>query len=232
MLITKFNNYIILENSSLNKINIPKEVISLIEKDFEFSKNSSWKKTSLPELLVISNFSESVEKNNLFIQISDNNISVFTSNGKDKYIFDSYENKFDDFGDNWGKIERNNININEIFKKIKSNNLYYLTEGEFKLEDRRKRKIKEIEKKFDEINDRFLSDVIKYIKTNNPTLISYDITNSDSLTDLNRELINFEMKISRKLKKHLMINDIIEIFEYEKTKLLFIFYLKTKKIKI
>jgi hypothetical protein len=233
--IKRYNNFLILEKTTLTTLGVPIEVARQIEKDYAFSNTVEWKKVSLRELLSLVYVGNTSGEFKLFIQRSASRIIIFTAIEHDDhkvYLCDEYTRVRDDFGEGWVREERDDLTLGMITKKLVNKKpIYYLESGEFKLETRKARKLEKREEDFDELTNKFKKDVIKYLTKYEIDWVSKDGSSTDTLDDIERTLIEFEHKISQRRKRFIQLPDIIELYGYDKTKISFLYFLKTGKLK-
>ena len=227
-----FESFLLLERTTLTNIGIPLEIVQQIEKDYEFS-NVDWKKVNLQELLKYIFINKS-SQSNLFLQILPNKIMIFTSvDHKDHrtIIYDEFIKSEDDFGEMWERKERKDFQFVNVINRFDLDYpIYYLEEGEFKIEPRKLRKLKIVMEDFDNTTKDFKQSILDYINKYEIDWIDKDGSSYDSLDDIERMIIRFETKLSQRKKKFLQLPEIINIYGMDKVKTSFLFFLKTGKI--
>ena len=227
-----FESFLLLERTTLTNIGIPLEIAKQIEKDYEFS-SVDWKKVNLQELLKYVFINKS-SQNNLFLQILPNKIMIFTSvDHKDHrtIIYDEFIKSEDDFGEMWERKERKDFQFVNVINRFDLDYpIYYLEEGEFKIEPRKLRKLKIVMEDFDNTTKDFKQSILDYMNKYEIDWIDKDGSSYDSLDDIERMIIRFETKLSQRKKKFLQLPEIINIYGMDKVKTSFLFFLKTGKI--
>lgn len=153
---TKFKEFL-LEKSSLTKLGVPKEAMQYIQKEFEIHENAQWERIYKDEIF---DMELDPKKKNLFIQVTFQRIRIIVNNYGEYYIQDySYEES--NFG-NYLIEERQYMTKTQILKRISSKKLLFqLTEGKFKVSERKKRLVKKNVKKFEKTTNELKDYILK-----------------------------------------------------------------------
>lgn len=157
-----FQKFVLNEKSSLIGLGVPKQVMKHIQQDYALSPTVEWIKINLKKDIkdiLIQN------KNNLFLQIGDNDVkvivTVFEQNNKLYYI-DKYIRKTGDWGDEWIKLDREGATLSSLLVEIDMENKHYLLKGAFSIIKSDIRQTIKQEKEFDIFNKKFKEDFLDY----------------------------------------------------------------------
>jgi hypothetical protein len=213
------------EKSSLSEVGLPREVLYMIERDYQINPNAQWLEIPFKEVLAIA-YLKYPRKHNLFLQITPENIYIFSSYGDlyKNFILDEFKKRGDDFGEFWEKIERQQLNLNQIANLLDVNYpILFLKAGHFQPTPAKKRKLDQLLTEYEEIEKVFFEDLKKVANLS-------DVKGDDGLSDLKREVFNFEEAISDFINKPLNIVDLINIYGRKTVKRFFLYYLKTRKL--
>jgi hypothetical protein len=146
-------------------------------------------------------------------------------------IYDEFNKTEDDFGEIWNREERHDYQFAEVIRKFEFDYpIYYLEEGEFEIEPRKIRKLKKATEEFDKTTEDFKQYVLDYLHKYEIDWVAKEGSDYDSLDDIERMIIQFEMKLSKRQKKFLQLTEIINIYGLDKVKTAFLLFLKTGKM--
>ena len=148
----KYNFFgIVNESSSLSKLGIPKNVMQLIQRDYEISTDAKWER--LPSKFEVKDVLLE-KKKNLLLELSIDYIKIISSdfNG-DKNIYSVERFSHDEeaqWGGTYNRTDRTEGSFTETFNSISQKNLIFkLKEGEFQVQPYNKRKFKKESIEFD-----------------------------------------------------------------------------------
>jgi hypothetical protein len=246
-MIIKFNQYLLLEASSLTKLGVPKEVMQPIQKDYALSPNVEWSKIStkgdIMKLL-------KEGKSNLFIQISIDSIIIFGCIDSIKgstYFIDRY-------------VYKEEISLTQLSYEINPRANVYLLEGEFTMADQKTRIIRKKEQEFEDFTQSFKTEFIqkfdkilmKIVKNKYEFTKAKDkikekankiaefkmfidyldnpIEGANGMAILDEFIMKFEEEYSKYFEEYLNIQEISDVFGRDQLMTLFMYYIHTGKI--
>lgn len=259
-MITKLNDYLILEKSSLTALGVPKEVMQGIQKDLAIPVDATWDRIKLKKDVtdIISN-----EKEFLIIQIGIDSISVFVSyevNGDRTYFIDTYLMKDEqDWGGGYDKQPRRNLSKSQFITLIEPKMMIYKLNGKFSYRKQGNRRVIKKEKDFEVFTENFKKDFLKnfdailkrivgqnykdakdevlvkakQIEKENRMIISgldNPLKGPNSLTIMDEFIYQFEEEYSKYFDERLDIQELSELFTREKVMTSFMLYVYSGKI--
>lgn len=226
-----FNNFL-LEKSSLTELGIPREIMQIIQYDYEFSPDINWNKSDKQDIVIFPNITYQ-KKSNLFVCISDESIIfIFAYKISDNiyYNWDEFNKIEDDFGEGWIRNDKIEMDLKAVVRKILmfKGDVFHANNDDYKLTNKWRRKVEEIDRVFNDITSRFLRNVEE--KCDKLGITFSGVHKEDGLKPIEDKLLNFENLISERKNKYITIVDLIKEWGMDKTVRNFIFYVKTNKI--
>lgn len=175
-MIIKFEDFLILEKSSLSILGVPTEVLKEIQKEFALSPDARWNKV-IRKSDVERIFRQFRKK--LIIQIAIDSIKVFVKNN-DEYFVDRFIlNDEAEWSGAYKKLKREYLSKNQIMIEIEPRANIYLLIGEFSLKQQKQRKLEKKDKEFKEFTENFKQDFIKNFKSILKRIVGINFKNAE-----------------------------------------------------
>jgi len=231
-MLKNFNDFLF-ESSSLNSIDVPLEVMQIVQYDFEFQQNISWIKSNKNDIVMYSFVTGRHKYSNLFVGVSDDKIFFLFSYNLDNnvvYNYDEFNRIEDDFGDGWERNTENDLNFNNILPLILKfgGKIWFTPNDNYEISSKIERKMKSFEKSLEETTEKFKYEVIQKLNK-----LDIEISNrigANGLSEFDEYLLNFEEKYSELYKKHITIEYLIEEHGIDKIITWFVYFIKTDNI--
>jgi hypothetical protein len=223
--------YQIFEKSSLSTIGIPKDILPLIERDYEIPGTAQWEKTSAAKLIYITYMLTKGEPI-LFIHVSPKKVTLISSQDIEfqRYFYiEEYQLIEDDFGATWERNERITFKPDTIVKQLNTQGqYYYLQANDFKIDSKKKRKVTNYVAAY----DIQLEDIVSKLKTHlRKAKIPVDLeVKANSLSDFDEKILGFEDEISTLRNDYITVLDLYTQYGEKELMRALIYYFKTGKI--
>jgi hypothetical protein len=230
----KSYNQFLLEKSSLNQIDIPREIMQIIQYDYEFDVNINWNKSEKNDIIIFPNITIQ-NKSNLFVCISEDLIFfvfAYKINDNIYYNYDEFKKIEDDFGEGWIRDDKVELDLKTIVRKLLGfkGDVYHAYSGDYKITNKLRRKLHEIDITFNDLTEKFLEKVED--KLDKIGINFSGVKKGSGLKPIEDKLLRFENEFSEIKNKYITIVDIINEFGMDKAVYYFIYYVKTDKILI
>lgn len=254
-----FNDFLLLEKSSLTKLGVPTEVMQPIQRDFAIPANAQWDRLKLKRDVI-----KILRKGNkeLILQISTDSIKIFVANPLRDEIYYTIDRYLLDEDANWSgeyiQAGRESVSMTQLFSEIESGSIIYKLKDEFSLTKQNIRKLARQNKKFSEFTKNFkieflknfnnilkrivgknfndakeeINDKAKRIEIENNMIISgldSTIEGPNGLTILDEFIMQFENAYSEFFEEHVDIYELSKYFTKEKMMTAFMYFVYTGK---
>jgi hypothetical protein len=255
-MILKFEDFLILEKSSLSSLGVPTEVLKEIQKEFAIPQDARWerviRKSDVERILRQS-------RKKLILQIAIDSIKVFVTD-RDQYFIDRFIlNDEGDWSGAYKKLKREYLSKNQLMVEVEPRANIYLLRNDFSLQQQGQRKVEKQDKNFKEFTQNFKRDFLinfrnilkrivgqnyknaqgeilkkaRQIELENNMIISgleNPLEGPNGLTILDEFLYKFEDALTEFFGERLDIYEISEYFGRDKVMTMFMYYVYTGKI--